>query len=50
MNGTLGLLKGLYHSNKIWFFVIALSLVIFVTGCAAQGSAPPSGPVGGGCG
>ena len=52
MNTTISLLKTLYSGNKKMFVIALLIIAAFViVGCSAQGgSAPPTGPIGGGCG
>ncbi len=45
----INLLKTLYGRNKLFFVVAVVALALVLVGCSASGSAPPSGPVGGGC-
>jgi hypothetical protein len=42
--------KAAYRSNKyLTLILVIVAVAIVVYGCSAQG-APPSGPIGGGCG
>lgn len=52
MNGIINLLKTLYQTNKKWFVVALVITIAFVlVACSStSGGAPPSGPIGGGCG
>ena len=50
MNGIINLLRALYRRNKLFFVIAIIAILVFIVGCSAQSGAPPSGPIGGGCG
>jgi predicted component of type VI protein secretion system len=52
MNGLLYMLKNLFFVNKRYFILVLLVIMaLALIGCSTgQAAAPPSGPVGGGCG
>ncbi len=51
MNAIINLLGILYKKNKLLFLAVIVAAALFIAGCSTQGgSAPPSGPIGGGCG